>query len=199
MATRHLLALGLAALLWVGASSATAGSFALVAQGDAILQAGETETFDVFYFGSAGDPDVFGLNLRVLFSDNFSVVNPSASATAVFESPVSLILTPGLFDPPDYGVEIGGAQTSGVGIPLPPGGTLIGQIVLEALGPPGPERHVDLFLDPDFTRVIDANLDPIGDFSSVVLLGAVWVPEASSMLMLGMGLGALASMRRRRV
>ena len=196
MATRHLGVLGLAALLLVGASSATAGSFALVARGDSILQAGQTETFDVYYFGDPGDPDVFGLNLRVVFDTQFSVVTPTASATAVFESPVALILSPGPFDPPIYGVEIGGSQVSGVGISFPIGATKIGEIMLLANGPPGPARSVELSNDPAFTGAIDEFLNPIGDYTPL-LLAAVSVPEPGSMLMLGMGLGALAFTRRR--
>ena len=91
MATRHLLALGLAALLSVGASSAMAGSFGLVPQGNTNLAIGESLTIDVIYFGAPGDPDVFGINLRVFFSDQTQL--SSGLATGLPEQQWSIIGT----------------------------------------------------------------------------------------------------------
>ena len=189
MAARHLVALGLGALLWVSASSATAGFFRLIPQSDPspALGIGDTLTFDVVYRAERGDPPVLEANLRVIFSTQFSVVSPSASATGVFDSPVALILTT------LFGVEIGGAQLGGVGISFT-GLTKLGEIVVVAVGP----GRVDLFNDPAFTGAFDENLVPIGDSTAGLLATVkVRVPEAGSMLLLGMGLGALAFVRRR--
>ena len=114
MATRHLLALGLAALVSVGASSAMAGTFSLQAQGPTFISSGDTVVFDVIYSRSIGDPDVFGMDLRVFlgsqtqtsgsiifgFPDQqFSIVNPLAPVpTAVFDFPTSAIILPSFDD-----------------------------------------------------------------------------------------------------
>ena len=221
-----------------------AGTFSLLAQGPTTITVGDTLTFDVIYTRSIGDPDVFGMDLRVFLSDQvqvsgsvlggfpdqqFSIVNPLAPApTAVFDFPTSAIILPSFDDgtvtclaPPTPGLpfplfpitcpgdDLFAVQLGGGQVGLPPVGipfdtpTKIGEFAFTAIprafGPEGfTTAHVDLFLHSGFTGVVDGQLNPIPlDPGQAVLLGSIWVPEPSSMLMLGMSLGALAFMRRR--